>query len=116
MWLFKFGLPVLAVLGFGHAVYEVFTDKIDAEKMGLTRPTLRMFGVCNLLMTVCWIFILFGLQTGAEWPRFLATFITGMYLFDYLVSLPLYKNIGDNLFKYWAGAAVVLQIIYCIWL
>jgi hypothetical protein len=115
MWLFKFGVPVLAVLGFGHAVYEVFTERIDAEKMGLTTPILRMFGVANLLMTICWIFILFGLWTGAGWPRFLATFITGMFLFDYLVSLPLYKNIGDSAFKYWAGAAVMLQLIYCIW-
>ncbi|MBI5118682.1 hypothetical protein HZA56_19615 [Candidatus Poribacteria bacterium] len=116
MWLFRFGVPLLAIIGFGHAVYEVFTDKIDVGKMGLTRPTLRMFGVGNLVMTVCWIFIFFGLWMGDEWPRFLATFITGMFLFDYLVSLPLYKNIGDNFFKYWAGTAVILQIIYCIWL
>ena len=116
MWIFKFGVPVLALLGFGHAVYEVFTGKIDAEKMGLTKPTLRMFGVANLFMTVCWGLILFGLWTGATWPKLLAIFITGMFFFDYLVSLPLYKNVGDNIFKYWAGAAVILQIIYCIWL
>ena len=42
MWLFKFGVPILAILGFGHAVYEVFTDKIDAEKMRLTRPTAHL--------------------------------------------------------------------------
>jgi len=116
MWLFKFGVPILAILGFGHAVYEVFTYRIDAEKMGLTRPTLKMFGVANLFMTVCWIFIFFGLLAGAAWPRSLVIFITGMFFFDYLVSLPLYKNIGDNFFKVWAGAALIIQIIYCIWL
>ena len=116
MWLFKFGVPLLAMFGFGHAVYEVFTEKIDAEKMGLTKPALRMFGAANLLMTICWILIFFGLLAGAAWPRSLAIFITGMFLFDYLVSLPLYKNAGDNFFKYWAGMAVVLQIIYCGWL
>jgi len=116
MWIFKFGVPVLGMLGFGHAVYEVFTDKIDAGKMGLTKPTLRMFGVANLVMTVCWGLILFGLWSGAPWPKLLAIFITGMFFFDYLVSLPLYKNIDDNLFKYWAGAAVILQITYCVWL
>ena len=47
MWLFKFGVPVLGILGFGHAVYEVFTDKVDFEKMGLTKPTLKMFGVVS---------------------------------------------------------------------
>ncbi len=116
MWIFKFGVPVLALLGFGHAVYEVFTGKIDAAAMGLTKPTLDMFGVANLIMVVCWGAILVGLLAGAAWPKPLAFFITGMFLFDYLVSLPLYKNAGDDLFKYWAGAAVILQIAYCIWL
>jgi hypothetical protein len=37
MWIFKFGVPILALLGFGHAVYEVFTGKIDAGAMGLTK-------------------------------------------------------------------------------
>lgn len=77
MWIFKYGVPVLALLGFGHAVYEVFTGKIDAEKMGLEKTTLDMFGVANLFMVICWGSILLGL---------------------------------------WAGAAVVLQVAYCIWL
>ena len=116
MGIFKFGVPVLALLGFGHAVYEVFTGKIDNEKMGLTKPTLNMFGVANLIMTICWVAILFGLWSGAQWPKLVAIFITGMFFFDYLASLPLYKNVGDNIFKYWAGAAVILQVVYCIWL
>ncbi len=116
MWIFKFGVPVLGLLGFGHAVYEVFTDKIEAEKMGMTKPTLKMFGAANLFMTICWALIFIGLWAGATWPKPLAIFITGMFLFDYLVSLPLYKNVGDNIFKYWAGAAVILQVAYCIWL
>ena len=116
MWIFKFGVPVLALLGFGHAVYEVFTGKIEAEKMGLTKPTLDMFGAANLFMTVCWGLIFLGLWAGATWPKLLAIFITGMFFFDYIVSLPLYKNVGDSFFKYWAGAAVILQVAYCIWL
>ena len=116
MWIFRFGVPVLGILGFGHAVYEVFTGKVDSEKMGLTKPTLKMFGTGNLVMTVCWAVIIFGLWTGAQWPKPLAIFITGMFFFDYLVSLPLYKNIDDTLFKYWAGAAVILQGVYCVWL
>jgi hypothetical protein len=116
MWIFKFGVPILALLGFGHAVYEVFTGKLDAEKMGLEKRTLDMFGVANLLMVLCWGLILAGLLAGAAWPKPLAFFITGMFFFDYLVSLPLYRNVGDDLFKFWAGAAVMLQVAYCIWL
>ena len=80
MWIFKFGVPILGILGFGHAVYEVFTEKIDAEKMGLSREALRMFGLCNLFMTISWIFIFFGLMGDGAWPRSLAIFITGMYI------------------------------------
>jgi hypothetical protein len=116
MWIFEYGVPVLALLGFGHAVYEVFTGKIDAEKMGLQKQTLDMFGVANLFMVVCWALVLLGLLFGAGWPKLLATFITGMFFFDYLVGLDLYKRAGDEIFKYWAGAAVVLQVAYCIWL
>ena len=32
------------------------------------------------------------------------------------IGLPLYKNAGDDFFKYWAGTAVILQTVYCIWL
>ncbi len=116
MWVFEFGVPVLGILGFGHAVYEVFTGKIDAEAMGLTKPTLQMFGVANLFMTVSWGVILLGLWAGAAWPKPLAIFITGMFFFDYVVSLSLYKKVGDDFFKYWAGAALILQVAYCVWL
>lgn len=113
MWILKYGIPILSVLGFGHAVYEVFTEKVDAEKMGLKPEVLRMFGVANAFMTACWVLIFFGLLFGAHWPRSLAIFITGMFLFDYLVSLPLYKNIGDEFFKYWAGVSAIILILYC---
>lgn len=116
MWLFKYGMPILGFLGFGHAVYEIFTGKIDPEKMGSSQPILKMFGVANLFMAVSWVVVFFGLLAGAAWPRSLAIFITGMYFFDYVVSLPQYKKIGDNFFKYWAGAALVLAVVYCLWL
>lgn len=116
MWIFKFGVPILGVLGFGHAVYEVFTDRIDAEKMGMPRSALRMFGLCNLFMTVSWIIIFFGLMGDGTWPKALAIFVTGMYIFDYVVSIPLYKNAGDEFFKIWAGAAGIILILYIFWL
>ena len=116
MWLFKFGVPLLGIFGFAHAAYEVFSGKEDAEKMGLRENILRMFGVGDALIAICWLLVFVALMSGARWARPLAIFGTGMFFFDYLVALPIYKNIEDNFFKYWAGAALTLQVIYCIWL
>jgi hypothetical protein len=55
-------------------------------------------------------------MSGGAWARPFAIFATGMFFFDYLVALPIYKNVEDGIFKYWAGAAVILQVVYCIWL
>jgi hypothetical protein len=116
MWLFKYGVPVLAILGFGHGVYEIFTGKFEIEKMGIPQNVAKMLGVAALVMTILWILILFALTTGAVWLRYLAILATGMYIFDYLVALALYKNTGDSFFKYWGGAAGILMISYSIWL
>jgi hypothetical protein len=116
MWLFKYGVPVLAILGFGHGVYEIFTGKFETDKMGIAENVSKMLGIAALLMTVSWILIIFGVATGAAWSRNLAILATGMYIFDYLVALALYKNSGDAIFKYWAGVALLLMISYCIWL
>ena len=84
--------------------------------MGVSRNVLRMFGVGEIFMAICCILILFGLRAGSSWPRSLAILITGMYLCSYLVSLAMFKNMGDRLFKYWGTAAAVLWLLYCIWL
>jgi len=114
MWLLKFGIPLLGVLGFAHASYEVFSGKEDPEKMGLRENILKMFGVADALIAVCWLLVLVALVSRFRWVRPLAIFGTGMFFFDYLVALPIYKNIEDRIFKYWAGAALILQVIYCI--
>ena len=116
MWLFKYGVPILAILGFGHGFYESFSSKTDTEKMGIARNAVKMFGLCNLFMAICWVVILITIGGGVTWQRTLAVFITGMYAFDYVVSIALYKNAGDNFFKYWAGVALILAIVYCLWL
>lgn len=116
MWLFRFGVPVLGILGFGYAVYEVVAEKEDPEKMGLAKNILKMFGVGDLIIALCWLGTLVGLAVGAGWAHAVAIFATGMFCFDFLVALPIYKNLEDHVFKYWAGAALILQIVYCIWL
>ena len=116
MWsIFKYGVPVLGILGFGHSTYEVFARKIDAKKMGLTPEHLQMFGYLCLMQVVCWVLVIVGIRTGAAWTHPLAIFATGMYLFDYVVSLPSYKNLGDKVFKYWAGVAWLVQLAYILW-
>ena len=115
MWLFKFGVPILGILGFAHAAYEVFSGKEDPEKMGLRENILKMFGVGDAIIAACWLLVFFSLILGAAWTRSLAVFATGMFFFDYLVALPIYKNNEDGIFKYWAGAAVILQVAYCVW-
>ena len=116
MWaLFKYGVPVLGILGFGHATFEVFTGKVDAKKMGLTPEHIRMFGVLAIIQTLCWVMVIVGLRMGAAWPHHLAIFATALFMFDYLVSLPSYKNIGDKAFKYWAGLALLLLFSYILW-
>lgn len=118
MWatIFEYVIPVLGVLGFGHAAYENLTGKVDAKGMGVTPAHIKMFGVMALVQTLGWIVVIIGLLTGAKWPNSVAIFNTALFLFDYVVSLPSYKNIGDNAFKYWAGAVVILLFGYCIWL
>lgn len=116
MVFFKFGIPILSILGLGYGAYEVFGGKDDPEKMGLAPNILKLFGVANLFMTVCWAIVFLALLLGASWPKSLALFITGMFFFDYIVSLAIYKNVGDSSFKYLAGVFLLLQIAYCFWL
>ena len=116
MVLFKFGVPILSILGLGYGAYEVFSGKDDPEKMGLAPNILKLFGVANLFMTVCWAIVCVALIMGAGWHKSLALFTTGMFFFDNIVSLAIYKNVGDSSFKYSAGVFLILQIAYCIWL
>jgi len=116
MLILKFVVPVLSVLGLGYGAYEVFSGKDDPDKMGLAPNILKLFGVANLFMTLCWAIVCVGLAVGASWPGSLATFITGMFFFDYIVSLAIYKNVGDSSFKFTVGVFLLLQIGFCIWL
>jgi len=38
-----------------------------------------------------------------------------LFTFDYVVSLSSYKKIGDEVFKYWAGGALILLFLYILW-
>lgn len=116
MWIFRYGVPVLGILGFAHAAYQVFTGELVPEKMGVQPNVLRMFGVGETLIAICWLLIIFGLRAGAAWPRHLAIFITGIYLCNYLVSLSMFKNMGDKLFKYWGTASLIIMVLYCMWI
>ncbi len=90
--------------------------------MGLAQNILNMFGVANFLMGVCWIIILLTLLPGFEWlrdimvtvisPHELAIFLTGMFFFDYIISLAIYKNVGDSYFKFYGGVFLMIQAIY----
>ncbi|MBI5118683.1 hypothetical protein HZA56_19620 [Candidatus Poribacteria bacterium] len=112
----RYIVPIFSVVGFGGAAYLVFTGTLKAEKMGVSKNVLRMFGAGELLMAICWAVIPLGLRAGAVWPRYLAFLITGMYLCNYLISLAMFKNMGDKLFKYWGTASAVILPLYCIWI
>jgi len=115
MWVFRYGIPALGILGFGRAAYETLTGKVDARGMGLTPQHLRMFGLLAVIQTLGWALVVIGLWRGASWPHSLAIFNAGLFTFDYLTSLPSFRNIGDNAFKYWAGVALLLQFLYIVW-
>jgi hypothetical protein len=115
MWIFRYGIPVLAILGFGHSAYEVFTGKVDAKAEGLTPEHLRMFGLLVVIQALGWALVIVGLRMGASWWHSLAIFNTGLFTFDYLVSLPSFRMIGDKAFKYWAGVALLLQFLFILW-
>ncbi len=116
LWLFTYGMPVVGVLGFGYAVYEVFTGRLDLKGMGLAPEVGRRFGVLAVIQTLGWALVIIGLQMGASWPHSLAVYNTGLFTFDYVVSTPLYRKIGDNAFKYWAGTCLILLFLYIAWL
>ncbi len=117
MWIIRHGVPILAIVGFGHAAYQVFTEKLHADKMGVYRNVLIMFSIGETLMAASWAIVFLGLWTdGAQWPQSLAVFATGMYCCNYLVSLAMFRNMDDRWFKYWGSGAMALLVLYCIWL
>ncbi len=116
MWIVKYVIPILAILGFGHAAYENLTGKVDANKMGVTMEHIKMFGLLALIQTIGWVIVIIGVRTGAAWTKSVAVFSMALFFFDYVVSLPSYKNLGDKAFKYWAGVVLLLLVGYCIWL
>jgi hypothetical protein len=113
MMLVTYAMPVLSALIFGYGIYEIGTGKDDPEKMGLAPNVLKFFGVANCLMMISWVVVLYGMVTAASWTLLLAVFITGMFFFDYIVSLAIYKNVGSNSFKYMAGVIMLGQVAFC---
>lgn len=116
MKLILFGVPAFSIISFAAAAFTVFAGILDPEKMGVSKNVLRMFGVGEILMAVCWALVLVGLLAGASWPRSLAFLATGINLCNYLVSLAMFKNMGDRLFKYWGTSSAVVLLLYCIWI
>ncbi len=114
MMLILYGVPVLSSLIFAYGIYEIASGKDDPKKMGLAPNVLNFFGVANFLMMICWALVLFGVVTASSWTLLLATFVTGMFLFDYIVSLAIYKNVGDRSFKFIAGVFMIIQFVFCV--
>jgi len=116
MSFFMYAVPVFSIICFGGAAFTVFTGILDPAKMGVSKNVLRMFGVGEILMATCWALILIGLLAGASWSQSLAFLGTGMYLCNYLVSLAMFKNMGDRLFRYWGTASAIVLLFYCVWI
>ena len=116
MRLVLYAVPLLATISFAGAAVTVFSGILEPERMGVSKNVLRMFGIGEALMAVCWVVFVLGLRAGASWPRSLAFFITGMYLCNYLVSLAMFKNMGDKLFKYWGTVSAAILVLYCTWI
>ena len=114
MAFFHYAVPVLSIAGFAGAAFTVFTGILDPGKMGVSRSVLRMFGIGEVFMAICWAAILIGVRAGSSWPRPLAFFVTGMYLCNYLNSLSMFKNMRDKLFKHWGTATAIILVLYCV--
>ena len=111
-----YAIPVFGIIGFLGAAFTVFTGILNPEKMGVSENVLKMFGVGEVIMAICWAIVLFGLCTESSWTRSPAYLATGIYICNYLVSLAMFKNMGDRLFKYWGTCSAVVLLLYCIWI
>jgi hypothetical protein len=111
-----YAVPIISIVGFAGAAFAVFTGILDPQKMGVSKNVLRMFGVGEIIMATSWAFVLYGLQAGSSWHRSLALVATGIYICNYLISLAMFRNMGDKLFKYWGTAGVVILLVYSIWI
>lgn len=111
-----YAVPIMSILGFAGAAFTVFTGILDPQKMGVSKNVLRMFGVGEIIMAISWALILYGLKTGSSWHPSLALVATGIYICNYLISLAMFTNMGDKLFKYWGTAGVVILLAYSIWI
>ena len=116
MGVIAYAIPVLGVVGSLGAAFTVFAGILNPEKMGVADNVLRMFGMGEIIMAICWAVVLFGLRAEAAWIQPLACLATGIYICNYLVSLATFKNLGDKLFKYWGPCSAVVLLIYCIWI
>ena len=106
----------MSIIGFAGAAFTVFTGILDPQKMGVSKNVLRMFGVGEIIMAASWAFILYGLYTASSWHQSVALVVTGIYICNYLISLAMFKNMGDKLFKYWGTAGAIVLLLYSIWI
>lgn len=111
-----YAVPIVSALGFAGAAFAVFAGVLDPQKMGVSRNVLGMFGVGEIIMAISWVFILYGVHTQSGWHRSLALVVTGIYFCNYLVSLAMFKNMGDKLFKYWGTVGVIVLLLYSVFL
>ena len=116
MSLVKYVVPILSVIGFAGAAFTVFAGILDPQKMGVSENVLKMFGVGEIIMAISWALVLYGLCLESSWHKPLALIVTGIYLCNYLVSLAMFKNMGDRLFKYWGTAGAVILLAYAVWI
>ena len=116
MGVIAYAIPAFGVVGFLGAAFTVFAGILNPAKMGVSENVLKMFGVGEIIMAICWAMVLFGLRMESSWTQPLACLATGIYICNYLVSLAMFKNMGDGLFKYWGTSSAVVLLLYCIWI
>ena len=111
-----YGVPILGVIGSLGAAYTVFAGILKPEKMGVEVNVLKMFGVGELIMGICWALVIYFLRSETDRAHQLVFLTTGIYLCNYLVSLAMFKNMGDKLFKYWGTLSAGALLFYCYWI
>ncbi len=114
MTLITYGVPILSILLFFAIIVGIFSKSFNSEKMGLAPNVLNFFGLADGFILLGWTVVLFGVHTQASWTVMLAVFITGMFLFDHVVSIPIYKNTGEKFVKYALLVITALQLTFCL--
>ncbi|MBI5118679.1 hypothetical protein HZA56_19600 [Candidatus Poribacteria bacterium] len=64
MWIFRHEVPVLGILGFGDAAFDLCRQG-RREENGLNAEHIKMFDVLAVIQTLRWILVIVGLRMGA---------------------------------------------------